>query len=265
VVENSTHQCKTIREEASGIVVQPEDLQATFENLMCVIREGKEESFSSASVVAMLESVYEWMVFDGNFQVIVPSEPGSSTVRKMWPQGSKIDTRKKKDRSQVESSSRRLKEVDGEYASTVASSVISSTMDEEGTKIRKGSVMYTNRACSTPLSYEQPYMYPGGDYHRPLPLHPSQSQGYNQALFSSHSRAAQPVPPTFVPAPPQSGHRQRYSIVGEPVEPPQPVEETPQMEPAQPVRRRVVKRTKVGASARRPSEREGDEEVTYAN
>jgi hypothetical protein len=47
-------------------VVKPEDLQATFENLVCIIKDNKDASFSSISVSRMLKSTYEWIVFDEN-------------------------------------------------------------------------------------------------------------------------------------------------------------------------------------------------------
>ncbi|KAH9875769.1 hypothetical protein IAQ61_003233 [Plenodomus lingam] len=148
-----------VEEEARDMVVKPEDLQATFENLMCVIKEKGQVAFSGDTVHNMLGSLYEWMVFDENSQIVIPSEPCSTTVQKMWPQGSRIDTRKKKDRSAVESSSRRLKEVDGEYASTVASLVISSTMEEDGMVIRKGSIIYAKRTHHNPSGHVQPAQY----------------------------------------------------------------------------------------------------------
>lgn len=191
----------TIEEEARDIVVKPEDLQATFENLMCVIKEKGDVVFSNTTVSNMLESIYEWMVFDENLQIIIPSEPGSATVQKMWPQGSKIDTRKKKDRSVVESSSRRLKEVDGDYASTVASSVISSTLEEDGMKIRKGSIMYPERVCSTPMAYPQPMQYQQQEYTRAIPMHPAPYPGREYDSFSAVPQVHRATAQTFAPIP----------------------------------------------------------------
>lgn len=251
-----------VEEEARDIVVKPEDLQATFENLMCVIKEKGQVAFSGDTVHNMLGSLYEWMVFDENSQIIIPSEPGSTTVQKMWPQGSRIDTRKKKDRSAVESSSRRLKEVDGEYASTVASSVISSTMEEDGMVIRKGSIMYAERTHHTPSGHVQPAQYQHQGYSNPIVTRPVQYLNHDHDPF--HSAHMMPAPQTFAPVPQTSMNNPRYSIVGTAVERPQRVQETPQPEPVQPVRRKV-RRPRVGASARPINGEDDGTDVQFAD
>ncbi len=255
---------EVIQEEVRDIVVRPEDLQATFENLMCVIKEKGDVVFSGATVRNMLESVYEWMVFDKNLQIIIPSEPGSSTVQKMWPHGSRIDTRRKKDRSIVESSSRRLKEVEGDYASTVASSVISSTLEEDGMKIRKGSIMYPERMSSTPMAYSQPIQYQQQEYSRPIPMHPAPYPGREYDSFSTGPPMHRATAQTFAPVPPPARNTSRYSMVGGVVEPPQRVQETPQLEPAQPSRRKVRK-PKVGASSRPVNAEDDGTDVQFAD
>jgi len=258
-------QQETIKEETTSIAVEPRDLQTTFENLMCVIKDAEEGSFSKATVLSMLESVYEWMVFDENSQIVVPSGAGSRTMRKMWPQGSKIDTRKKKDRSLVESSAMHLKEVDGDYVSTVASSVVSSTLEEEDVKIKKGSVLYSDRAHTVLPNHSRPHSRSQQDYFRPPPLYARQPQDHGQVPFSLHTRAHYTPLQTPVPALPHAGLGQRYSMAGAVVEPPSKVEETPHLEPARVERKKVVRRAKVGASARTQDDDDGGAEVVFAD
>lgn len=244
-------------DSSSSVVVSPEHLQATFENVICYIREMGDTSLAASTVLEMLETMYEWMVFDENTQITMPSEPGSTTVQKMWPQGSRIDTRRKKDRSTTQSSARSLKRVDSEYASTVASSVISSSLGDDGMRIRKGSIVYSDRGHVTRSDSGFQHEYP-----RPAQLR-QESHQYEYTPPSpmyQHPQVTQP----FVPAPVAIRGGPRYSLVGATVEAPQRVQETPQMEPSRPVRRKV-KAPKVGASSRPVANDDEGTDVQFAD
>jgi hypothetical protein len=262
--------------EAEGIKVRLEDLQATFENLVSVISAGEEASFSKETVKEMVESIYEWMVFDSNAQIVIPSTPEATTTRKMWPHGSRIDTRKKKDPSSMEPSSRRLKSVDKDCAQTVASSVVSSTRGEEGTEMKTGSVTYSEPVHPRPRPLNHSRRLALQQYDRApsfpaYPAYPAYDPGYERALHGLQD-AVQHTVPQMIPQVPLDSHRSgagqsravpRYSIVGGAVEPPERVEETPQPVHSEAVRKRVVKKTRVGASARPEGPVEGGTPVVW--
>jgi len=268
------------------LAVGSEDLRATFENVIAAVEKDDEEELSKDSVAELVRSMYEWMVFDPDRQVTLPSSSGSQVVRKMWPQGSKIDTRKSKDKRDVKSSSRSLRDVGDEYESIVASSVVSSTLEEEGTRIERGTIL-------TGFS-NQPHAYPPGTYglsaHGGLGHNSSQAQGldpfaylqpqsYNSQAFGHPSlNASQPLQhqahksraPQMVPelsrgrdaTGPSGKGVPRYSIVGGPAVPER-VIETPDMSTVEKPKRKVTRKTRVGAASR-PSD-DGGMPVNFAD
>jgi hypothetical protein len=236
--------------ETEGILVKPENLQATFENLVSVISSSEELSFSRVTVQKMVESIYVWMVFDDNNQIFLPSSLEADMTRKMWPHGSKVDTRKKKDSSDAKPSPRRLREVDEDHAQTVASSVVSSALDEDCLRARKGSVTYIDQLRPEPLAY---YAHPQQEQAYVPLFH--QGSGHPQAAaYRAPQATPQAVPLTSQEDPRRNARSERvvprYSIIGGAVNPPERVTETPQQHHVEVVPRRTVKKTRVGASAR---------------
>ena len=247
-----------VEEEPSGILVKPENLQATFENLVSVISSDEGASFSKTTVQKMIESIYEWMVFDDGSQIVLPSSPGANTTRRMWPHGSKVDTRRKRDRSTAQSSPMRLKEVGKDHVHTVASSVVSSVLEGEGARVKKGSVTYIDQPHPGPSSHGG---YGGGSQQgQPYQSSPYPVQNIEYAYPPlDHTRHPPQMVPLassyFTEGEPKRSQRQervvpRYSIIGGPVAPPERVEETPQLQHVETAHKRTAKKTRVGASAR---------------
>lgn len=121
--------------------VSSSDLRITFENVMHSVSMYQGDVVSKDSVVKCVESIYNWIVFDPDIQLDLPTVPGSHPVLKMWPHGATIDTRKKTEGNSAEKSSRRLRQLDEEAIFSIANSVISSTFEEERPVKPRGEVV----------------------------------------------------------------------------------------------------------------------------
>nr|POF11847.1 hypothetical protein CFP56_78077 [Quercus suber] len=242
------------------IQVTSENLQSSFENLVCVLSKCDGDEFDKQSVIEMVRSIYDWMVFDPSLQLHLPSAPGSSTVKKMWPHGSTIDTRKRHDRRGSELSPRRLKDLDQDDASAVSGSVVSSTADEDKPPALNGrirfeppSVSMDQRVASHQYSAQQHHSQ---DRHMQPHTQP-QLPAYQYPPYSAQA-AMRIVPEGFSP---HAGSMPRYSIVGSRAPPPERVEETPEMARAQVHAKKTAKKPKVG-TVRRGVQNEDEAEPT---
>lgn len=246
------------RERVATILVEPGNLQTTFENMISVISSGEEAEFSRATVLKMIETMYEWMVFNPSSQIAIPSAPGSTTARMMWPQGSTVDTRRKKERSAVQSSPRRLRDIDEDCTSTIASSVVSSALEEETTKVKKGSVVYSSDPYVAPLNYVPFRGYTQGSQFQPLPQSPPQHVEQGQASYDPRCGVPRGLHYGSLGATPEERHlpvrparaAPRYSMVEGAAQPPERVEETPQLPYNEAVQKKAIRKAKVGAAAR---------------
>lgn len=241
--------------------ITSDELKTTFENLKTVISSDEEAYFEKESVVGMLESIYWWMVSDKNLQITVPSAPGSRNVRKMWPHGSTIDTRKREDLHRRKSDPRYLKELTDDEASTVASSVVSSAPDDECSVPRHNRVVYQSM-------HSQNSAYGHGAYgaSEPQPLFSDvqpQSYGYQtQYQYQPTPQRSHQISAAFRPQPAKP--TARYSMVAGGVEAPVPVPETPLSSHAQ-VQPKSMRKTRVGAAKRREGGENNGDEVIFAD
>jgi len=183
-------------EKEGKYAIRPEDLHLTFENIVSVIAQGKERSLDKASVISMVKSLYEWIVFDPNMQIFLPVECGSGAIKKMWPHGSKIDTRIKRKEGEQWPGPMNLREVDKEYVPTVASSVVSSVIDENPPYMKEGSIMSSNADHQrlSSISYDIGLGYPASSPYSTV------TQAAYTPVDSSYkplarSYKAQPLPP----------------------------------------------------------------------
>ena len=262
-----------------SVLVSPENLQATFENLLSVISSGNESSFSRDTVRNMLESVYEWMVFDKSLQIVIPSAPGSQVTRKMWPQGSRVDTRKKRSSSLTGQSPLSLKDVSEDHASTVASSVVSSTIDEEMKDVEAGVVCSisshpvpparTMAHLDTPPALRVPLQSHGFPSYAPEPqTRPDLNIAGGNSQQALASGAPQKTQGHYASNDPQRKTVPRYSIAGRTVDVPIRVQESPQQNYALPVQRQATKKTrktKVGVSPRQKDNEADGVDFTWAD
>lgn len=247
-----------------GISVCAESLQVTFENIISLINVDKGGSYSPESVAEMLRDVYSWMVFNPNLQITLPAERGSASTRKMWPHGSKVDTRAKAKDLTGELSKRVLKDLDKESTANVASSVISSTLEEDNMSMRKGSVMYSD---SNSMITKEPMTYGDHDnmgrsyhYSRPFNFEHNPPVMYGNV----HPRIPQTVHESYDGSSLNQRRASRFTIAGATVPPPDRVEETPQPAYVAPVKVGVKKRTRVGAAPRTQNAEDEGTPVVWA-
>jgi len=236
-----------------SIRTKPKDLQATFENVVSVMQLEQGDSFTKSSVIDMVKSIYNWMVFDPDMQIVLPVTSNSSARRRMWPHGSKIDTRKRKDSSIIDNDPRRLRDVEDDCTSVVASSVISSSPDETTTVMPVGSILDPRAMYRVSSVMESPQMYHQSMYPQPL--------NYQQPASYQQHQAGQYYQPNVIEVSPQATYvsaqqqerpaagKIRYSMTGV-VQPPERVQETPQPQVVQAAVKKRVKRTRVGVTAR---------------
>lgn len=242
-------------------VVSSKNLQLTFENIVTHISKQQGDAVDKDSVVKMLKSIYDWMVFDPNMQLDLPTEFGSNSSAKMWPHGATVDTRRKPDGEREKDSSRKLKDVDEGDVVQIASSVVSSTLDEERSVKSKGEVMYatprgqvyganTSRAASVPYSQHQSYT------SGPMFGEPPQT-------LAPQPRHTRMVPEGFHPSSAVPRAAQRYSVFGG-APPPERVNETPEILHAEPYPKKKGKKPKVGTTTRpQYGDDDGGEPVSF--
>jgi len=254
------------------LVVPPADLQATFENVLATLSRDGLDVLSKESVMDLYRTTYEWMVFDPNRQISLPSGPDSKISRKIWPQGSRIDTRKGQNKADVKSSARSLREVGEEYESTVASSVISSALEEDGMTTDKGSIVYGG-ALGPSVYHPQPLQANVYSYLQSQPTAPT-VQYQNVAMRPNLQAQVQQsrVPPTIPedgsehtkPYRPQEKVVPRYSIIGA-AAPPERVVETPDVSGPEKPKRKTTRKVRVGATTRVNNTREDGEAVAWVD
>lgn len=195
--ENTVNESKALvpydsrrRERRLSTSVSHEDFRATFENLLSVISSGGEDSFSVESVRSMLESVYEW----------VARRKGSSHT--------------------TENSPLSLKEIGEDYASTVASSVVSSTLEKDMNMGEVGTVY------STPVQFHA-QSHPA--LHRPQAVRAQELERKHTGHTAQqpYHSSLQGIPERYVPDPRAERIVPRYSMAAKAVEVPTRVQESP--------------------------------------
>lgn len=116
------------------------ELRVTFENLLHSTSKCDDDVLDKNSVMSCVVDIYNWMVFDRDMQITLPMAPGS-TESKMWPHGAKVDTRKRSESNIDVGSSKMLKQVDPSHVVCIASSVVSSNMDDQKSVKSRGEVL----------------------------------------------------------------------------------------------------------------------------
>jgi len=159
------------------IGVTVDNMQSTFENMIAVIDKERTLSFTKDSVADMLKTVYEWLVIDPNTKITLPAVPQSGVQKSMWPEGSKIDTRRRRHDGDSKLNPRSLRDMGEDYDTVVASSVVSSTLEEDDMGVGIGTIIEDHSAAINHLFGEQrpppprrnnPIMAPVGN-GRPTP------------------------------------------------------------------------------------------------
>lgn len=237
------------------------NIKTTVENIIAAVSSIKGDDLDKGSVVEMVKSMYTWIVFDPNYQISLPSPAGSSVTQKMWPHGAVVDSRRSGPYCPEDGDSRALEDLADEVASTLASSVISSTIEEEKMIGRTGHIMMDPHDSST-MQYAAPfslqYRATNSLARRPDNFPPPAIQEESDA---GHGYSA----PVYRPTPLRSnGDGQKYiprfSIIGAPQpQPPIDVPSTPDNTKVKRPTRRVPRtKPKVGAADRDAVERGDD-------
>jgi len=182
--------------------VSPENLRITFENLLSSVSSVPGDGLDRGSVEAMVRSIYNWVAFDPGAQIDLPVERGKGGSPKMWPHGAVVDSRKKKPVVPDSDGPMKLRDLDEETASTVATSVVSSSAAADQGPAPKGSVVTEafNPALHQPVVR---YALPQPHYAAPATLtgwsseHPSQGpaqEPYSSGYAPSWNDARYPPP-----------------------------------------------------------------------
>lgn len=267
----ATENAKEAGEEKAEVrrrAISSKDMRITFENVIHSASMYSSGTVDKGSVVACLESLYNWMVFDPDMQLSLPVAPGSALV-KMWPHGATINTRRKSASCIDKTSSRKLKDIDEEAIVGIASSVVSSTFDEESVLKPKGRVMVDS--SDGPELYGrqgQPAFAYGQNMYQPVYAPAAQHSMFNSMptrivpeTYGRESNTYQSAPLSHGTSQ-KSRTVQRYSVAGGAV-PPITVQETPETVHAEMYTKKSSRRPKV-ATVRRGEEEEG-EPVAFAD
>jgi hypothetical protein len=165
------------------------DMRLTFENIICAVSAYPEVMLDKDSVVNCLKSVYDWMVFDSDMQLNLPIVPGSAQL-KMWPHGAKVNTRRQSDVVVGENSPRKLKDIDEKCMVNIASSVVSSNLEDQRSVKSKGEVITVapkgTLQYQSPQAVRYPSSVPSSQYTGPIRMVPEAYQ-YNQGIESGRN------------------------------------------------------------------------------
>lgn len=226
------------------------NIKTTVENIIASVSAIRGDTLDKDSVVEMVKSMYTWIVFDPNYQISLPSPAGSSVAQKMWPHGAVVDSRRSGAYCPEDGDPRTLEDLADEVASTLASSVISSTIEEEKMVGRTGNIMMDPHD-STMMQYAAPFALhsrsSNGMARRPDNFPPpaiqeeSDAGGYSMPVYRPASLKNNGDGQKYIP---------RFSIIGAP-QPPVDVPTTPDQTKVQrPTRRVPGAKPKVGAADR---------------
>lgn len=205
-----------------------DELKISFENLIGIIENCDKPQVLTSSVVEMLKTMYTWVVFDSDTQISIPYEAGG-VPKKMWPHGSRVDSRRKTVHMDSDDY-RQLKKLDDDEMSSVTGSVVSSNRDTEQSMHSMGRVtgpLSRGHYSEVPhtLSYRQPSQHPP-QYGPPPGMVPRMPQ-----------RIIPEGPYTYV---------QRGSVINGPNV--QSVQETPEMRPAEIQRNKKDRKLRTGTT-----------------
>lgn len=227
------------------------NIKTTVENIIASVSGIHGDSLDKDSVVEMVKSMYTWIVFDPNYQISLPSPAGSSVAQKMWPHGAVVDSRRSGAYCPEDGDPRALENLADEVASTLASSVISSTIEEEKMIGRTGNIMMDPHDSSM-MQYAAPFAInsraSNGMSRRPDNFPPPAIQeesdagaGYSMPVYRPTPQRGNGDGQKYIP---------RFSIIGAP-QPPVDVPTTPDQSKVQRPTRKVQRtKPKVGAADR---------------
>lgn len=261
-----------------------ESLKTTMENLVFCIRSILGDSLDKESVVLMVQTLYNWMAFDPDSQISLPAGSGYMPIDRMWPHGSKINTRRDNQVRVDPTSPMALRDLNTEEGRNVARSVVSSGPGEVDQWLRRGAATTEDtRSSITRLHFDTRQQYFGAPMSmEPTPM--SRSQTYdpspypaplapsygNGADFINRHASATPVQRTTG----NSSNTARHSIVQPRNDRVRLVPETPEASvgvPVQPASRaRVRRNNRPGDQSTTPNEamryqNGGPISVTYAD
>lgn len=235
------------------------NIKTTVENIIAAVSAIKSDDLDKGSVVEMVKSMYTWIVFDPNFQISLPAPSGSTVAQKMWPHGAVVDSRRSGPYCPEDGDTRVLEDLADEVASTLASSVISSTIEEEKMIGRTGHIMmdpHDSGVLQYAAPFSQQYRAASNMIRRPDNFPPTAIQEESDAGYGYSVPVHRPVPlrsnddgQKYIP---------RFSIIGAP-QAPVDVPPTPDGTKVKRVVRKVPKgKPKVGAADRDAVERGDD-------
>lgn len=242
--------------------VRTDDMKVTFENIISYLGSMKTSELDKDSVTDLVKDVYTWMVFDPNGQISMPVAPGEKKACKMWAHGAVVDSRRSGPFSPENGDPRMLEELNADVASTVATSVVSSTIEEEKLVGHMGNITFDTP--HHPQSQQlAPFVYQhreSNHVRRPDNFPPSIREEDGEDI---HEYMHKPVPVRSAST--AANHIPRYSILGGA---PAPVN-VPDSPDASKVKRPTNKaqkpRARVGAVPRRNNTEGGGIPVTFAD
>lgn len=244
--------------------VRTNNMKITFENILASVSAIPSDTLTKDSVAEMVKSVYTWMVFDPDAQISLPTGSGTSHVQKMWPHGAVVDSRRSGPYRPQDGDRRALEDLEEDMASTVATSVISSTVEQEKLIGHIGNI--TLDPADAQLQYQSQQFVGNRESSNMVPRPenfppPSVHYDNDPTGYASAPRVHQPAPVRnnissgrYVP---------RFSVVGgsqTPINVPDTPEET---KVQRPVRRVPKAKPKVGSAPREINEESGGFPVNF--
>lgn len=165
-----------------------ENIAVTFENIIAHVNGVGHDTVTATSVRSMMEDIYRWLLYDADMQLTIPTVDGDTSVKKMWPQGAKVNTRRKESNKKDANERALDTNSNADVASVVSSTVPSNAgdhpqripshpkymVDPRAHHARTGSVTYAapRQVSGPPPPPSQPYEQAYQVEQRPMDGYP---------------------------------------------------------------------------------------------